>query len=160
MWNMWFFYTLKSLTFHELMAFSDGQVTRHLHPSVKWKGPQKPPLMRPKAPSSWTKNTDSFGALLFHLVALSHLSGVLVQQEETESEGTRENAKEKEKRKVQGQRRVLKPNHGCARQLSSGWALWGILPIFHAHPSWCDPTQGLLCPWQLCAGKHAAALIA
>lgn len=47
-----------------------------------------------------------------------------------------------------------------ARQPSSGWALWYILPIFHAHPSWCDPTQGLLYQWQLCAGKHAAALIA
>lgn len=47
-----------------------------------------------------------------------------------------------------------------ARQPSSGWALWYILPIFHAHPSWCDPTQGPLYPWQVCAGKHAAALIA
>lgn len=47
-----------------------------------------------------------------------------------------------------------------ARQPSSGWALWYILPIFHAHPSWCDPTQGPLCPWQASAGKHAATLIA
>lgn len=60
------------------------------------------------------------------------------------------------------ERGVIQPRRvlGDARQPSSGWALWYILPIFHAHPSWCDPTQGPLCPWQLCAGKHAAAVIA
>ena len=104
-----------------------------------------------------TKNIDSYGAPPFNLFAPFHLNDVLVHQGERERCNS---AKERGKRKVQGGRRGLDTPPQGARQPSSGWALWYILPIFHAHPSWCDPTQGLLCFWQLCAGKHAAALIA
>lgn len=75
-------------------------------------------------------------------------------------EGGRTQLEEKWEEGGRGTEEGLETPPQGARQPSSGWALWYILPIFHAHPSWCDPTQGPLYPWQASAGKHAAALIA
>lgn len=108
-------------------------------------------------PTSHTKNIDSFGAPPFNLFAPFHLNDALVCRSER---GRCNSAKEKWEEEDTGTEEGLETPPQGARQPSSGWALWYILPIFHAHPSWCDPTQGLLCPWQPCAGKHAAALIA